>query len=246
MKMHCVVLLLSLSLLIACQTTIQHQAADKSQTASTREEEDTSPKPDYQRAAAVNVTLSERYLEQGAYARAKQKIVHALSIAPHWPPALQGMARYLAATGEVEQADRYYKQAYRLAPKEGSVLNNYAIFLCSQKRYDESIGLFLEATRDPNYLTPADSFENAGLCCLSAHRPACAKKYFESAVVHDPNRLTSRAQLAEIAAKRGDWNVVYTQLFTYDRLGGTMTPHLSAIWQQAKHHTRRPHDRRTR
>ena len=53
-------------------------------------------------AAVYNVRLSAEYLQQGNIERAQQKILTALRQAPDWPPALGGMALFLAATGETE------------------------------------------------------------------------------------------------------------------------------------------------
>jgi len=158
----------------------------------------TTIKPVNQEAAGINVQLGVAYLQQGNTARAKVKLVQALKQAPNWPPALDAMGLFLAKIGNMNEAEKYHLRALSIAPKDSDVQNNYGTFLCRAGRLKQAEQHFLLAARNPDYLHSAEAYENAGLCALKIPDKKKAKTYFEEALVHEPNRESTRIELERL------------------------------------------------
>ncbi len=154
-------------------------------------------------AAADNINLSAAYLREGKVEIAKQKILQAQREAPNWPPVLDGLAMYYAAIGNNERADSYYREAIRLASHDGNLQNNYGTFLCSTGKYKQSISRFLNAIEDPDYISTAAAYENAGLCAQKIPNTHLAMTYYEKALKIEPLRPTSLYELANLEFKAG-------------------------------------------
>lgn len=155
---------------------------------STREAERGSDIRRVQEAVAYNTQLGLAYLQQGDRPRAKRKLLIALRLQPDFAPANAAMAYYLEQTGDLKQAQAYYKKALNLAPRSGTQLNNYGTFLCRTGRYKEAERYFLLAVKDINYLYTAQAYENAGHCAMAIPDYPKARHYFMKTIEQDPRR----------------------------------------------------------
>ena len=160
-----------------------------------------------QKVAAYNVRMSMEYLQQGDVTRAQLKIMKALKLAPNWGPALSGMALFLAGTDEPADAEKYYKKALIAAPNSGDIHNNYGIFLCQQKQYQQGVAQFLTAIDKPGYANQAAAYENAGLCALKVvELQQDAINYFRKAVIKGPRRTTALFELSRLYYQTGEYD----------------------------------------
>lgn len=178
-------------------------------------------------ASDINVQLAMGYLQQGNVQRAKSKLLVALQQSPDHPPALNAMGYYLERVGEVKQAEQYYLKALYIAPADGSVQNNYGTFLCRTGRYKASIDHFMLAIKDPNYLSSAEAYENAGLCSLKLPNYQLAEQFFYKAVLADPQRDTSIEELVRISYRQGDLQKANRYIQQYTKLSTPSTKILS-------------------
>lgn len=188
-----------------------------------------------QKAAAINTDLGIGYLRQGNVQRAKSKLLLAMQQAPGWPPALDAMAYYLETTGENEQAEKYYREAIRIAPNDGASQNNYGTFLCKSGKYNQAIEHFMKAVKDPDYLDNAEAYENAGLCALKIPQNNVAYQYFVKALKLDPRRDTSMLELANLMLKSQRYEEAKHYIDLYMQ---TAKPDALGLWigfQVAKH-----------
>ncbi|HSF71317.1 MAG TPA: type IV pilus biogenesis/stability protein PilW, partial [Methylotenera sp.] len=115
-----------------------------------------------------------------------------------------GLGLVYAALGEDVKADAGYKKAIQLQPRSSESHNNYGSFLCSRKRYDESIKHFLEAVKNPLYSTPNLAYANAGICSARKNDIKSAEIYLTKALELQPLTHSAATQLAEIQFNRGD------------------------------------------
>jgi type IV pilus assembly protein PilF len=129
-------------------------------------------------AADAQIQLGLVYLEKQDNMMAKKKFLLALQDAPHYSQAWDALAYYTELTGDTETAEKYYKKAIKLAPKQGSAHNNYGVFLCKQTRYTEALQQFNLALLDKNYLKTEAVYQNAGMCALKIPDTKLAEKYF--------------------------------------------------------------------
>lgn len=136
-------------------------------------------------AARDNVVLGLAYLDKGNKIKAKEKLLYALNESPRDPIVLDAMAYFYEETQDISLASIYYKKAYGIAPNNGAVVNNYAVFLCKQHQQEAAEKLFLKAANLQNYLNTAKAYENAGVCALQVGDTLKAKEYFTKAVVNE-------------------------------------------------------------
>ena len=169
-------------------------------------------------AAAYNAQLGLAYLKQGNRSLAKHKLLLALSQAPDAPGVNASMAYFMEKTGEMENAQAYYKKAMAAAPKSGAQLNNYGAFLCRRGQYAEAERYFLKAVNDIEYEHTAGAYENAGLCALAVPNYAKATQYFSKALEQDPERGQSLYELVKLEMKQGHINEALGYLQKYPNL----------------------------
>lgn len=154
--------------------------------------------------ARAHVELGAAYLQQGKYEIALSEFNEATQIDPNYAPAYNGLGLVYAALGEDVKADAGYKKAIQLQPRSSESHNNYGSFLCSRKRYDESIKHFLEAVKNPLYSTPNLAYANAGICSARKNDIKSAEIYLTKALELQPLTHSAATQLAEIQFNRGD------------------------------------------
>ena len=149
-------------------------------------------------AATYNVQLGVAYMNQGDLARAKEKLDRAYSQDPNNADVRSALAMLYARMGEKDKADDEYRAALRLAPKDPSVINNYAVYLCQVGRTDDGVKRFLEAARNPLYPTPEVAYTNAGVCLRAAKRDTEARADFLRALQVKPSFADAEFQLATL------------------------------------------------
>lgn len=156
------------------------------------------------RAANYNVQLGIAYLQKGDVERAKNKLQLAMKQDPFSWVAIDGMAYYWDVTGERRRAEALYKKAIDLADNKSHAQNNYGAFLCKQKAYREAIKYFLLAAHNSDYTTPAQAYENAGLCALQIPELSAAENYFKDALKRQPNLPHSLLELSQIYYEKAE------------------------------------------
>ncbi|HTM64133.1 MAG TPA: type IV pilus biogenesis/stability protein PilW [Gammaproteobacteria bacterium] len=181
--------------------------------------------------AKINAQLGIAYLEKKNVQRAKQKLLLALQQAPNIPEPWYSMAYFLEATGNTDEARKYYMKSLQVAPGRGDVENNYGTFLCRSGHYQESIKHFMLATRAPDYLDPAAAYENAGICSMKIKAYSQASFYFSQALLKDPARNLSLLKLAEVDIKLKKFKAA-RQLLNQFTLVSQPTPEYASIIEQ--------------
>lgn len=154
------------------------------------------------KAASYNVQLGIGYLRKGKRIRAKKKLLKALALMPESAEVQSALAYYFESTGDVRKAEDCYQKALRIAPKTGTVLNNYGVFLCKHGEYLAAESFFLKAVEDTYYLNTAGAYENAGLCAALIPDESKASNYFIKALLQDPKRAARIEKLVHDLAQQ--------------------------------------------
>src|SRR5665213_1531854 len=149
-------------------------------------------------AASVNVQLGVDYLRQGQLALAQTKLERALKEDSHNPDAHGALALLDERLGKVDEADREYRRALVLSRHSPSMLNNYAVYLCSHARPDEGVRYFEEAATNPLYSTPWAAYTNAGVCLRAGHRDQDAMVRFNRALQANPAYAEAAYQASDL------------------------------------------------
>ena len=150
-------------------------------------------------AARTNAKLGLAYLEKGYYPQSKARLLSALRDDPHIADGWYSMAYYLEKTGDTKSAEAYYRKALSVDPHSGEAKNNYGVFLCRMKRYQEALTYFASAVKEPGYLDAASAYQNAGTCALKMHNTKLAKYYFHLALDNNPRMPFALLSLAKLA-----------------------------------------------
>ena len=149
-------------------------------------------------AAVYNVQLGLAYMNQGQLERAKDKLDRALTQDPDSPDVHSARATLFARLNQKDKADEEFRAALRLAPHDPRMVNNYAVYLCQNGRYDEGVKRFLEAAHNALYPTPEAAYTNAGVCLRAAKRDDEARVNFTRALQLKPNFAEAQFQLANL------------------------------------------------
>ena len=183
--------LFALSLLAACASQPPTQPGE------TRAEERA-------RVADLNTQLGLEYMRDGNNETALKRLEKAIETDSGHAPAYTALGLLYSRLGEVDKADANFRTALRLAPNNGNTLNNYGLFLCQQKRYEDGEAQLLKAVKNPLYASPAIAYTNAGFCAQEAGKPEAAEDYFRQALEKNPGIAPALLAMAELSFKRGD------------------------------------------
>jgi type IV pilus assembly protein PilF len=152
--------------------------------------------------ARAHTDLGAAYFQQGKYEVALDEFAHAVQIEPKYAQAYNGLGLVYAALGEDAKADANYKKAVEVQPDNSESHNNYGSYLCTKRRYDESIPHFLAAVKNPLYATPNLAYANAGICSLRKNDTKNAEIYLRKALQIEPLTHSAAYQLADIQFNR--------------------------------------------
>jgi type IV pilus assembly protein PilF len=153
--------------------------------------------------ARIHTELGAGYYAQSQLGIALEEFNEAAQIDPSYSLAHNGLGLVYGALREDAKADASFKKAIQLDPGNSESRNNYGTFLCSRGRYDESIVQFLEAVKNPLYVTPGVAYMNAGVCSLRKKDLANAEVYLQRALQVQPVLYQAAYQLALIEFERG-------------------------------------------
>ncbi|HEY2035799.1 MAG TPA: type IV pilus biogenesis/stability protein PilW [Steroidobacteraceae bacterium] len=157
-------------------------------------------------AAVYNTELGIAYMRRDQLAIAQTRLDLALQENPGDPDVRSARGLLFARLGDRKQADREFREALRLAPKNPNFQNNYAVFLCSVGRVDEGVQSFIQVARNPLYLTPELAYDNAGVCLRSARKDVEATQMFANALAIRPNFPQALWQIADLDFSHGRYD----------------------------------------
>ncbi|MEM9533986.1 MAG: type IV pilus biogenesis/stability protein PilW [Pseudomonadota bacterium] len=156
------------------------------------------------RAATTNTQLAVGYLEKGDPETALEKIERALVQNPRSASAHTVAGVVLERIGRYDDAEDHYKQAVRLDPENGDMLNNYGQFLCKIERHRESQEYFQRAVEQPFYSRPEVALTNAGTCLEQAGDATGAEQRYREALDANNEFPDALYLMSRSLCKRGD------------------------------------------
>lgn len=161
---------------------------------------------DTTRAAEANATLGLRYMQQGNYELALQKLKKALSFDVRYAPTHHYLAELYRRLDKPEDADEHFRDAIYYSKEENSSLfNNYGAFLCSRGRHDDGEAQFLRVLKDPVYPRRDQVYENLGLCVEAKPNLERAEEYLRNALRINPRLPKSLLGMARLSFGKGEY-----------------------------------------
>jgi len=150
------------------------------------------------KAAQANLQLGLGYLQQGNLGLAKTKLERANSEDPHNAEIHAALGLLDERLSKDKEADREYREALSLSPGDPSILNNYAVYLCSHGRTAEGVHNFELAAGNPLYRSPWAAYTNAGVCQRQAHHDNEAAQLFVTALRSNPSYSEAVYQASDL------------------------------------------------
>jgi len=179
----------------------------------------TTPKPE--RAAEINLELGIEHLRKGNLQQAKDKIDRALEQNPRYGRAHLVAGMLYNRLGDQSKAESHFERAVSLEPKNPEFKNNYAVYLCQQKKYERGQKIALEAAADPLYKTPEVAFLNAGNCALQAGNMKDAEVSLRKALDVKPRFSEALFQMADLEYRQTEYMSARAFLERYNEVGRT-------------------------
>ena len=164
--------------------------------------------------AMANLNLAVEYLRQENHEMALVKLDRALRAEADFAPAYNIRGLLYQRLGKPGEAERNFKRAIKLAPKDSSALNNYGLFLCNQGHNDEALEAFMQAVNNPLYESPEIAYSNAGTCLLEDD-PIQARTYFTKALGNNGSFAPALLQMARISYDDNQFDTAYDYLRRY-------------------------------
>ena len=189
MKAGRLILLLGVTLLVACVTTT---TGDMRSGASSEE------------AARLNMDLGISYLRQGDYEDAVVKLKKSIQEEPNNATAHRALGLAYEELGDSKSAEKEYRIAVRQGPDDADALNQLASFLCLKGDKPEAQKLFDRALDIPLYQDRAMLYVNAGTCVKNSDL-ALAEAYLRNALSLRPDYPSALIQLGEVAYARQNY-----------------------------------------
>jgi type IV pilus assembly protein PilF len=159
---------------------------------------------DIRRRARLRMELASTYYAQGQYNTALDELKQAVAIDPSLPDAYEMRALIYDAMGENERAIASYRQALSLNERNGSVLHNYAWFLCRQRQFAEADALFERAAALPQTIATSKTLLARGVCQINAGLFPEAEKTLARSYEMDPSNPATAFNLASVLYRRGE------------------------------------------
>lgn len=176
--------------------------------------------PRRRRVAVANLDLAIEYIKQQEYEKALGKLNRALEADPEYDLFHNIRGVLYQQIGDMEEAEKSFKEALSLNESNPITLNNYGQFLCANNRQEEAHEFFLTAAKDPFYSTPEVAYANAGSCSSIHGLREDAKEYFLKSLGLNPYVPIALIKLAEYAYEDGDLETSSNYLQRYADFSG--------------------------
>ena len=165
----------------------------------------TEPVRDDVSAALLNYQLGARYYQQGSYELALDRLKMATEIDPKMAVAHTTLAMTYEALENPRLAREAYDKAIRVAPKDFSVQNSYAVFLCRQRDFEGAQKYFEKAANHPENDNAEVTLTNAGVCMGQKPDAAVAEKFLRMALDQKSNYAEALLQLCLLKFHNEDY-----------------------------------------
>lgn len=179
--------------------------------------------------AMTRISLGMGYLKMGNTEQAKINLEKAKRFAPNLTQVYTAFAHYYDTVGEPDLSSQSYEKALAINPDDPDTLNNYGVFLCRQKRYNEAEKYILEAIAIPSYILVSQSYENLALCQLKAANFVKAELYFDKSILHSPSRSSSLLQMARLQYIKSDYENAQLYIQRYEKASRRFAPNALAL-----------------
>ena len=162
-------------------------------------------KADDQKAVEYSVQLARTYIQSGNWKAAKRHLKNALEIDKSSAEIYEALALVFQNTGEIELAEKNYRQALRLNSQFSRVRNNYAAFLYQQRRYQQAAKELEIVVSDTLYANRATAYINLGRSYIQLNDLHKAEQAFYRAYMMERGNVPLMYELAHVYFELQDY-----------------------------------------
>lgn len=207
--------LLSVYALSGCQTApLNSQGIDEKANLSTQYSDGATGKT----AADVNTELGAGYIGNGRYDRALLKLNRAISLNPNHALAHNYLGVLYSRLERPQKAYKEFETSIKLSPYDSTILNNYAIFLCEQKKFDEAQVKFKKVIKNPLYINRAGAYQSAAWCASESGDYPLSEKLYRKALEMSPGMYRSQLGLARTYYKQANYEYAWSYFKRFDEI----------------------------
>lgn len=156
-------------------------------------------------AAEYNYELGRSYLQNEKYELARDRLQRAIEIDPRMAKAYMALGMTYEALDNPRLATDSYEKAARIAPRDFTILNAYAVYLCKQQDYGAARRYFDKAANHPENDDAERTLTNAGLCMAQKPDPEAAEEFFREALERKSTYGEALLQLCLIKFQQQDY-----------------------------------------
>lgn len=173
---------------------------------------------DLKAAAKANTDLGVQYMNQGQNDRALNKMEKALEQDPQLGAAHAAIAILYTRLDEMQLADKHYRRALYLEPRNSTFNNNYGAFLCGNNEVDKAITYFKKVLDDATYSAHEETHANIGMCLRRKPDLKGAEASFRKALEKNPRYPKALSQMAIVSYQQSNFMQARAFLQRYEAL----------------------------
>ncbi|MBC7716912.1 MAG: type IV pilus biogenesis/stability protein PilW [Pseudorhodobacter sp.] len=163
-----------------------------------------SDESDASKRARVRLDLASAYFGRGQMTVALDEVKLSIAADPGVAAAFNLRGLIYASLGDEKLAEESFRRALQLNARDADSMQNFAWYLCQQKRYAEANGLFEQALAVPQYRDSLRTQLAQGVCLARAGQWAQSEQVLQRAYELDPSNPSTTMNLAEVLYRRGE------------------------------------------
>ena len=123
-----------------------------------------SDEPEASKRARVRLDLASAYFSRGQMTVALDEVKLAIAADPNVAAAFNLRGLIYASLGDERLAEESFRRALQLDARDADSMQNYAWYLCQQKRFGEANQMFEQALAVPQYRDSLRTLLAQGVC----------------------------------------------------------------------------------
>jgi type IV pilus assembly protein PilF len=177
--------------------------------------------------ARLHTELASLYYSRGNMGVALEALRTATTADPTFPAAHALFGMVYMDLRENQLAQTSFEKALGLAPTDPEINHSYGWFLCQTGREKEAVRYFMQAVKNPLYVTPWRSYSAAGICTMRGDNLKEAEGYFQSALRLEPDEPSALLSLGHIRYRQANYEEARRMVTRFNRL---ITPTAESLW----------------
>lgn len=163
-----------------------------------------SDEPEASKRARVRLDLASAYFSRGQMTVALDEVKLAIAADPTVAAAFNLRGLIYASLGDERLAEESFRRALQLDARDADSMQNYAWYLCQQKRFGEADQMFEQALAVPQYRDSLRTLLAQGVCLARGGQWTKAERSLQRAYELDPANPSTMVNLAEVLYRRGE------------------------------------------